>query len=277
MTHIIIKLISDRDKLYIKSLSTQPNTDEHIAICNSLHTISREVRKQIRESKTAFHKAELQRNKNDIRKTWETITNILNKSKIHKDFPKMFTINGQIIKDRENISSHFNNFFTNIGPNLAQIIDTEGKPSYKSYLQKQKIHTTFQFTPITEETTRKLINNFKPPKSAGLDNISGILLKFCVNTVSAPLTAIINQSLAQGIFPDTLKIAKVIPIYKKDDEQDLNNYRPISLLPTISKIFERIAHTQLFQYFTINNIFYNHQYGFREEHSTETALLEFIN
>ena len=59
------------------------------------------------------------------------------------------------------------------------------------------------------------------------DNISGILLKFCVNIISTLLTAIINQSLTQGIFPDKLKIAKVIPIYKKEDEQDLNDYRPI--------------------------------------------------
>ena len=78
--------------------------------------------------------------------------------------------------------------------------------------------------------------------------------------ITKPLTAIINQSILNGIFPDKLKLAKVIPIYKKGDVNDLNNYRPISLLPTLSKIFERVvhSHTQLFHYFTKKTIFFNH-------------------
>ena len=82
-------------------------------------------------------------------------------------------------------------------------------------------------------------------KGAGCDNISGILLKFCANAITKPLTAIINQSLLNGIFPDKLKIGKVIPIYKKGDVHDLNNYRPISLLPTLKNIWACSTHTTL--------------------------------
>ena len=168
-------------------------------------------------------------------------------------------------------------FFVNIGPNLAANNDISGKPSYQTHLQKTKVNTVFKFQLINEEETKKAINALKPKKSSGTDNISCVLLKWCGDVISKPLTTIINQSLNNGIFPDKLKIAKVIPIYKKDDKQDFNNYRLISLLPALSKIFERIVHNQLFEYFTSNHLFYNHQYGFREKYSTESATLEFID
>ena len=98
----------------------------------------------------------------------------------------------------------------------------------------------------------------KAKNSAGFDNISSKLLKNCATLLIAPITALINQSLVKGIFPDLLKIAKVIPIYKKGDEHVFDNYRPISLLPTISKIFEKVAHMQLFEYLTLNKLLFKH-------------------
>ncbi len=80
-----------------------------------------------------------------------------------------------------------------------------------------------------------------------------------------------------GIFPDLLKIAKITPIYKKDDEIEFSNYRPISLLPAISKIFEKVISTQTYEYFTKQKLFYKSQYGFRNEHSTEYAALEIVD
>ncbi len=92
-----------------------------------------------------------------------------------------------------------------------------------------------------------------------------------------PLTIIINQTLKTGIFPDKLKIVKVIRLYKKDDETFFTNYRPISLLSANSKVFEKVAFIQLYRYFQANNVFYNNQYGFREGHSTELAALELVD
>ena len=91
--------------------------------------------------------------------------------------------------------------------------------------------------------------------------------------ISKPLTIIINECLETGIFPDALKVAKVKPLYKKGDSYCFNNYRPISLLPTISKIFKRVMFSQLYSYFNINNLLSEQQYGFRSQHSTELACV----
>ena len=96
-------------------------------------------------------------------------------------------------------------------------------------------------------------------------------------SISQSLTIIINQMLATGIFPDAFKVSKVIPLYKKGDSSLLVNYRPISLLPTISKIFEKVIHDQLYNYFDKYNLLVEQQYGFRKQHSTEYAAVKLID
>ena len=110
-----------------------------------------------------------------------------------------------------------------------------------------------------------------------LDGISPVLLKHIKHEISKPVTLILNQCLATGIFPDKLKIAKVVPIYKSEDENIFNNYRPISILPALSKVFEKIIFNQTYSYFDDHNLFFGNQYGFRKKHSTELAVLEVIN
>jgi hypothetical protein len=107
--------------------------------------------------------------------------------------------------------------------------------------------------------------------------ISNRLLKFIKNEISEALTVIINQSLTFGVFPKPLKIAKVIPLFKKDENYMFNNYRPVSILSSISKVFEKVMFTQIYQYFNENNLLYDSQYGFRAHHSTELAAIEFLD
>ena len=95
--------------------------------------------------------------------------------------------------------------------------------------------------------------------------------------MSRPLSLITNQSFRTGIFPDKLKIYKITPLFKKGDELIVDNYRPISVLPVLSKIFEKIAFAQLYDYINENRLLYHGQYGFRKGHSTELASIEFID
>ena len=87
-----------------------------------------------------------------------------------------------------------------------------------------------------------------------------------------PITALFNKSISTGVFPTILKIAKVVPIFKKGDIEEINNYRPIALLPTMSKIWEKLLNTQLQEKLDELDVIINDQYGFRKNHSTINAV-----
>ena len=120
----------------------------------------------------------------------------------------------------------------------------------------------------------KLLKAIDVGKATGLDKIPNRLLKIAADVVAPSLTGIFNQSLVTGIFPSDWKMAKVSPIFKNGSKSDLNNYRPISVIPTVAKIFEKIIYDQLYQYLNENGLLNSGQSGFRSLHSTLTALLE---
>ena len=125
--------------------------------------------------------------------------------------------------------------------------------------------------------TKKNLDDLTAKNSSGPGGISSKLLKRIKGVLVDPLTVIINQSLCTGGFPDNLKLAKVVPLFKKGNPHFLDNYRPISLLSTLSKIFEKVVFQQVYTYFTDNKLFYENQYGFRKNHSTELAALELVD
>lgn len=120
------------------------------------------------------------------------------------------------------------------------------------------------------------INKLKGKNSQGPDGISTKLVKMCVNEIASPLTYIINQSLSTGIVPNKMKTAKVIAIHKSGNDKIFNNYRPISLLPTFSKILEKIVCKRLVSFIDSNNLFYKHQYGFRKKRETIHPIIHFL-
>ena len=129
----------------------------------------------------------------------------------------------------------------------------------------------------TNDTVLKLINSLPLNKASGLDGISCRLLKEAAPVVVPSLTHIINLSITTGIFPDEWKLARVSPIYKEGAKSDPNNYRPISVLPVISKLIEKIVCDQFYEYLIMYDLLADTQSGFRPGHSTQTALLEATN
>ena len=134
------------------------------------------------------------------------------------------------ITDKHVIPNKFNDFFISIGLKLANKKNVN--TTYKNYLKNLSMHA-FQFKSVDEETVFKTIDMLQPKLSCSIDDISVKLLKTIKAEIYKPITLIINQMLATGIFPDKLTLAKVIPLHKKDDNTILNNYRPISILPDI--------------------------------------------
>ena len=121
--------------------------------------------------------------------------------------------------------------------------------------------------PIIEAEIIELITDLLPKNSSGYDNLSNKLLKKLLPALVAPLTIIFNKSLTEGIFPEAMKKADVVPLYKSKGNQESNNYRPISLLLTLSKVLEKIMYQRTYSFLESSNQIYKSQYGFRTAHS----------
>ena len=174
-----------------------------------------------------------------MKKNWQNIKNILNRSKPKSKFPEYFIINGTLEKQPSIIANEFNKYFTSIGPELAERIPNPPGNNFKTHLLQVHCSSKFHFELCTVESTIKIINSLKPKSSAGPDGISTKLLKRICSIIAPSLTLVINQSLFTGVFPDLFKIAKVIPLFKKGDARIFGNYRPISVLSSFSKVFEK--------------------------------------
>ena len=272
----IIKSINFRDKLYMKLKRTEQSTPTYENLKTNLKSYNRILKHSIKLAKRHYYSDRLLRCNNDMKRTWGALKDILNLTKNKKTFPECISVDDSETTDRLLICEEFNHFFTQIGPCVQQNIQATSSLNFNDYL-KSDPGTEFHFSPVNKNVIADVIGKIKPKQSCGLDSLSVNLLKAIKDEISDALVILVNQTLATGIFPASLKIAKVIPIYKKGDINDLSNYRPISVLPVISKIYEKIIANQINEYFLNNKLFIDNQYGFRNRHSTELAALEIID
>ena len=133
------------------------------------------------------------------------------------------------------------------------------------------------FHSISESEINEVISDLKNSNSTGYDDYNTKFIKLSAPLLAPALEKIFNLSINTGVYPDSLKIAKVIPIFKNGSKSSVNNYRPISILSPINKIFEKIIYSRLIKYIDKFNLLYKYQYGFRKNHSTEHALIELMD
>ena len=276
ITKGILHSIKFRDNLYRELKKACPNSEIYSTIKVNLRTYNKILKRNILLAKQMHYKIKFDKYKNDIKGTWGVIRDILNKTHSKKDYPEQFNLNGVHESNRIIIANNFNEYFTNIGEELAsKITDPVGK-SHTDYLHSP-CESRLNFTTVNENVVAKIIESLKTKSSCGDDGLSTKLLKEIKNEICSSITLIVNQMITTGIFPDSLKIAKIIPIFKKGDIEIIENYRPISILPAISKIFEKILSLQIHEYFQSKHLYYEHQYGFIKNRSTEQAALELID
>ena len=276
MTKGILNSISVRDTLYKQLKLIPPDSQEYNSAETNFKSYRSILQRSIRLAKKYYYIELFDKMQYDIRKTWASINTVLGKGKNKLKFPEYFNINGKNVRDPSVISAQFNDFFANIGNNLSKSIAYNGSKNVTTFL-KQSVLSSFHFSLVEHTDVMKTIMELAPKSSCGRDGISTKMLRQIADVIIIPVTIIINQSLSTGIFPDRLKIARVIPLFKKDDVHILGNYRPISLLPCLSKILEKVVFIQVYKYFVDNNLFYDSQYGFRKRHSTELASLELVD
>lgn len=177
----------------------------------------------------------------------------------------------------EDVSIHandFNSFFINVANNALSNL-REPNLSFEEYLEQSNLNITnlsFSFREVTYNEVRDAINELKNKHSKDFYDLDIMLIKSLKDMLITPLTKLFNQCIREGVYPSCFKISKIIPIFKKGNQTDLGNYRPIALIPVISKILELLLKQQLYDYLEQNNLLIESQYGFRKEKSTVGAI-----
>jgi hypothetical protein len=207
-------------------------------------------------------------NQTNIKKSWCLIKELINKQ-TSRTYNQEFLINGSKTSNGQTIVNSFNKYYTNIGPNLAKSAPQTNKDPL-SYIKHTSKNTLF-LSPVNDDEIKTIIRNLKN-SSPGYDGIKGNILKLSSEYIIPVMTHMVNLSLSQGIFPNELKTAKVTPIYKANKAEEISNYRPVSVLSTFSKIFERVFYNRLEKFLACENILYKYQFGFRKNHSTYMAI-----
>ena len=180
--------------------------------------------------------------------------------------------------DKLDIANTFNDFYINVGPKLANDIDvTNVNIDIDTHLKDVNVCQSMYIKPTNEHEITQIINSFKNKSSEDINGISMKLIKQVKDLIVKPLTHICNVSLQKGEFPNKMKVAKVLPLYKSNDEHNVSNYRPVSILPQFSKILENFFEKRLREFVKDNNLLFNGQYGFRTNRSTSFALNEMVD
>ena len=228
--------------------------------------------KHIAIAKKKYYKKYFDEHVDNSRKKWQMINKLLNRKKGKVQINKLVDSSGKTITKPEEISDKFNDYFSNIASNLKTKIETPASSDdYKHYL-KHPVPNSIVTLNILNHEVKDIIRNFKN-KTTRDTKISVLKLAAENDNFIKALTKTIEASFDQGIFPESLKIAQVVPIHKEGSKTDVSNYRPISLLATFSKIYEKLMHHRLITFLGKNNSLHELQYGFRAGRSCEHALL----
>ena len=183
-----------------------------------------------------------------------------------------------LIEDSKEIASEFNNFFVNVASKLKEPITSTNHDKLKEFCQeKLPPDMKFEIPIIGRQKVLKFLSNIDINKATGTDMIGPRLLKFAAPFIADEITFICNQSIAKSVFPSKWKEAKVTPLFKNGPHEDVNNYRPISILPVLSKVLEKHVHESLYDYLHAFQLLHKTQSGFRSQHSCETALVNMID
>ena len=292
ITQGLLNSIKTRDKLYRQLIKTKESSASYATKKEKHQEHKILLKKLIRKTKKDYYAAQFTKFANDCKSTWKLLNQVAGRKSINKSSPTMLKqiMYGPKEESKQNeplyveyttnssIAEAFNHHYANVGPNLFKRINYNGTKTVETYL-KSTVSSQFEFKLITDHDVLKLVGEILPKTSSGYDNLSSKALKQFAPIIHPAIRLIINQSLFTGIFPQNLKHAIVSPIYKgkNSDPQEFVNYRPISLLPTLSKVIEKVVQSQLHRYMSENNLFTNSQYGFRSNHSTEHAAIEFVD
>ena len=260
--------IKVKNKLYVKQQKspTVCNITQYKKYKNHLNKLMRLCERQ-------HYKDLIEQNRQNTKKLWAVLKQVIGKTN-NSQWSSQFNIGNTIESDTKVIADQFNKYFSNIGKSLDQNIPSTNI-SPLSYINKSNCHSIY-LREVTTTEVERIVRNMKNA-SAGYDGIHAKIIKTTLRYYLLPLTHVLNLSIQSGFFPDSMKIAKVVPIYKAGDPMTISNYRPVSILPLFSKLLERLMYNRLIEFINKNKLLYKYQFGFREGHSTNMALITLVD
>lgn len=275
ITNAILTSIRKKEKLY-KCTKKNPQ-DKSIQIFykkykNKLISIIKKNKENYYI--TRFNEAGL-----DSKRVWNVVKTIFHKNKSKQNTIEKINCDGDIVDgDLEPVkcANIFNDYFSNIGKVLAYNIDPDYERDTINEENSVQLSTATsslsEFKQVDEKKVIKIINELRTSASPGFDNVTVKLLKLFSTNFAKPITHLINTSLKCGIFPPNYKKTIITPIYKSGERMEISNYRPISLVSNVAKIYEKVVKEQLINYVNENALLNDNQFGFRQGLSTQDAI-----
>ena len=255
----IKKLRSIKNKFYKKYLKNPTKENFEIFKCHF-----RIYNKEKSKSKREYYKTLLENNKHDSKRTWSIMNKLLKGSKGEEQ--SVVTVNGEQITNPEEC---LNNHFINVGKLISNNFPTTN--NYKKYCGQSNMNSLF-LQPVSAIEIINATNSLKRKSSSGCDNIPTSVVMSTIGSIIDVVTFLVNKIFENGVFPQCLKKAKVVPLQKIKNSNDVTNFRPISMLPAFSKIIEKVIQRRLIKFIEDNQILSTKQFGFRPKYSTELAI-----
>ena len=252
--------MNTRDKALRKARKSRKESD-----WSSYKRLRNHCNNKIKKAKQNYHNDLLCENSNNPAKFWQCIKDIYPSNKSKNTSPPTT----HDVEENTAKANALCEFFTNVAVSLKnRAFKLRDFVWETPKAEKMATNQKFGFKYVSRIFVEKELKSLKRKSAAGWDDLPPCMLKDCARVISGPLTHLINLSLTSGTVPNDWKIAKVTPIHKSGSIDDYNNFRPISVLPVLSKILERAVHTQFIQYIESNNILSKYQFGYRKKRST---------
>ena len=282
ITQEILAKCDRRDKL-LKQYKSEKNPNIATELYKEYKLLRNQITSDKRRGKKAHTIAKFERNKNSTSTVWKSIRSLVNMKPGKKSSVKLMDESNNLISDPQIIGNIFNDHFSTLGVKVQQKIPHE-EGDFREYLKKRGRDNkaiinpddhSFFLSPTIPDEIEKIIEKLNPSKSTGPNGIPVFIMKLFKGFFSYWLSKLINLSFETGEFPLMLKLAKVIPLHKKESVLNYLNYRPISLLSVFSKIYEKTIYVRIYSYLVKYNMIYSKQFGFRGNHSVNHAIISF--
>lgn len=260
-----MKCINRKHELFRKYKRGEANYNEYNIYKNVVGRI-------LKIAKNSYYKNKFTQNVGNARETWRTINSLINPNNSNQISEVI--LNGNAISKSADMARAFNEYFSGIALELDRTIPPSNI-SPLTYMPSRCLHSMF-LSPSNAIEVKSIISGLKN-KGGFANSLPTFIYKILSNVLCPTISCMFNQSISHGLFPDCLKVAQVIPIHKKGAKNKIENYRPISLLHILSKIFERMMYNRVLSFLARNNVLCMQQFGFRKNLNTTDAILEFTN